>query len=1803
MNRCVLLVLMLSMPWATNAAEAPAGDPVVSLATGTRAFITVTEEQATAGKLKGGLYRRDKTSWKHILTGPLLTDDEEAPVVRQLEIGQMDKSGIMLVVSEGYLQLVTTSSDPKVAESILKLGSNELPLKEVTTGQKRILSPITDAENLSIYVHESVKSGMQAVLVSVKLGEQSVLGEGVTYAFVVKANTKKSKIELQLQPRILDYKFHSPGELASLIVEKSDGQRIVYSQNLVDQFETQLEQNEPELTAQLGRQWDRFLTWSKEKLAELLSPHIALDGDPVPLAYDLIFRRPINNIQFEENWYVNGLDITQVFFPTQARGEVRIDANGEEITVPGVIEMNGSQPLVSFAEAADEATATLFFMGKTGKLLFQSGSTDGMVELQLDGLPNSESIKNIALFLSELPEDDVEGNPKRHLTISFELTDKKGTRGVTQVATIEELPSSVLLAKPYEVLQFYVPQDQLGARHQLSDDNHILFDSLTPAVDSLEAYNLTVDVQAPRMNLSLSSNFDQVFQYVQAQKIAQISDSLFVAFFPETPGVNNPSGVFIAADGSEIKGLQKNAVRGEILVRNLEEGEKVEDLPDRRLPLLGMKLSESSFGEQSRNITVFALDPNRNGGKSGFALAIAANVAEENEYRLALAQLPAFPFSQLVGVKILRGKKEHHNKVLIAVSGVSGKKEFTSVTILDLIQLGRQGAENGPLVLPKGNVVFDKALDDTELSSRFRFSESGVPYFVRTLEIAEDSTHYEVYDVLRGNVLKPAILKGAGKIKFMSEDEAKDGDETFGATYLDQSISWRLYRDQIEKMFGEKSGLLRELAQFEAFKELIAVLDRMADPNATPERRILVLPDALRPLIWDFIGAVYLAEARNKRGFSKENFNADLSVFQHPKSVQENFFANFEYYKAKRKTPNANQQMLIAQMSEILQNPLPLNNSGEANFEIDEVSADSNARAGSIAKNKTKRVPHALYLLSSETPKSIEEFRNEKPAPSIPSLILATPEEMQMLEGNAAAEIDAGLLETFKITEIKNPDRESMFTSLAQIFNDEDVKRLETEFDASEIRKKVQLSKEESFSTVLEYMISRFEALVASKNQSIFESFMRLRSAFSAALFSDRQFRRSRKLDKFFVERVLTQIFDIPVNLSTLPEDDPLRILSRRDAALKLQEAGYAGPFDLKQKVIRVILSQTQADAGKPIPSSIILFGETGAGKTFMFKTLVKMLGLKTYDFNGRTDEQEKAGAMIINVGQLNESGMNVETVLEHADQFLGFTNGRGFLLIDDAHANDDAVKGKILAWIRNLFESPNGMYTTESGKKVPVRNLTVMMTMNPTADQQQIKKYAKDESKPTTEERIIATLSSSNFKVEPSLLKRWGAIISLDLMPAGAKGPELINALGAASREQLTTSGRIGLVDPRVVSQIVNLTTSLDARTFLSASVNELMAAVNDAQSSGSIAMVVPSRSVRLSEPVGGSILDGNQTAAEQIRSWVMNNTRVIALDQSVEGRLSLMKLIVDAYRTPVYEFLVDALMSDMRFAGDEFNQRRLLTPILLAVNDHIALRSSVPLQSMNLSALDFGMRSQRERENFRDIVDRMTDTSIPFIPITFGQAESSANVWQSLLAPGAQAADGLSRKELVYQTSEKIARVTLEHLNRILNTDDVLSIKNEAEWMVSLPASDHKDIREIGKELTNFMWEYLPRMLDDHLKEARAGAPTLNSYAAARLFLYALDRAILKLPWVAVNNLMLKSLDLVSQDQVLSQAPGIQGFMFTNRYRLLKPTTSDLINQIVESSSTYQEATPSYRERLRSEFNDNCKLLLSVPAVEGGA
>ena len=1024
------------------------------------------------------------------------------------------------------------------------------------------------------------------------------------------------------------------------------------------------------------------------------------------------------------------------------------------------------------------------------------------------------------------------------------------------------------------------------------------------------------------------------------------------------------------------------------------------------------------------------------------------------------------------------------------------------------------------------------------------------------------------------------------------------------------------------------------------FPSLSQTLNAMANPENAVEHKVLIVPQELLSMVRRLVYGLYGRDVRgeNTHGWNHHNPHFDLNRL----STATSQTTVLNALNHLRMIGDQRRAVLVAELAEVQRHGRIANQtstgstSNQAPFMIRD---DAENRPMALMGAETPQapsdlLPHLLYLLETEGQRlqphdALAANANPTTRPKVGMLLIGTPEQWAAIRRDLTIENRYHLAERFEAVELTVPSRATRENLLVAAVETPAMRSLNYQFNLEGLGAQTgPVSAEGARSLLLSYLVSRVDQLASDFSQDSTTAFLRVMTEWNRVLVEDLDLRTQKRIDRNFMERLLSRVFPVPLNLRTLPANDPLVVLSREDAPLLFQQAGYHGPLELRVEIIRALLAQTRMNPTHSIPSSMILFGDTSTGKTFLFETLCRIQGRKMYDFVN-TDNNVDADAIIINVGKLvqNSGGdedsevgmMTVDKAIEHVNNFLAQPKGyRGNILFDDLHQAPEAVREKLLIYLRSLLEADRGMVLVRrmgenTPREVPVRNVTLVITVNPKDTEQR-----KDDA-----EALIATLSTTNFKVERSFLARFGAVKNLSRLPMGAKGPKLAQDIRSGSRSSFRTNSRLTLVTGGAIRTAVERFPDAHAREFFSTAAAQLLSVGGESANSGqngnddghSVYLVAARSELGSQAQAGGSgytmrrpYFGGAQLTASgsslsaAIESHIQESTVPLALtaDNSA-AMLQFLRVIVDSFRTHALAAVVEGATDNPQLATQNGPARPFLAPLLHGVTANLALNEQLPLAALMLDYQDFGIQVPHHRNEFQSWIAADTHQLRQVFPLRFADQFRTFDALRAFLDHTQEVREAPSRTRVLTNISNELIGVLRSHLGTILQVDNLDSLPAPDEWLRNLDSSNRTERpQQSTVALRAALIEHFFRMLDqlndrtltENINSERYGR--LNPYSSVRLYLMALDRAMTRLPWGRVTRFMTIALNRATNDPQLGQLPGVQQFLFSNPAALIHPVSHEVVFHRAQNSAAFREWPEEQQVRARTQFDYNCSRLL---------
>ncbi len=1072
--------------------------------------------------------------------------------------------------------------------------------------------------------------------------------------------------------------------------------------------------------------------------------------------------------------------------------------------------------------------------------------------------------------------------------------------------------------------------------------------------------------------------------------------------------------------------------------------------------------------------------------------------------------------------------------------------------------------------------------------------------------------------------------------------------------------------------------------EHQVFPNLSEILLEAADLEESPKHRIIVVPDDLKTLVDKLIMGRWATDVESLQS-AWNHSNPNLALFKVDRSIKNSQDEVLDNFEAMRGAAENRSVALVAEIDDIVKIGRPVrdeDSSGRSYKLYDPASAnggdifsiddrdteeiqknwdekvDETMEASEVASEETEPsqeeaekisvspplppiptdvrssrkendssvFPHLLWYVATEGQK-LQPGRSknwnieDKVDPKVSVLLIGSEKDLVSLEQETQFEGKFfDFREHFEITHLDVPSQELKETLVTKLFERPEIESIGYQFNANEEG----LEQEESRRRLISRFVSRVEATARTFNQEPTSAFIRAFSELRRSLGEDNNLRRSRLLDSSYLERLLSRVFPMPLSMGVLEEGDPLLKMKDPDqAAMELEAAGYKGSLELKSRIVETVLSQTRGtDEGRQIPSSTILFGGTSTGKTFLFKTLVRWLGLKLYDFDKPYDEE--VGAMIVHLGtvvsdeegETDPSKLTVSRLIEHVENFLAQPNGnRGFLLFDDMHKASSKVLPKIMAYIQSLFEAPNGMVRVsrlsrngqaqQEIREIPVRNLNLFMTVNPTVDKKMKERFG-DADGDKLISSVIAALARDDVPIEDSFFARWSDIIDLSQFPMEAKVPSLVDGIRSAAQQEYSANPRLVLATPEILNKVVEQFSDANAREFLGTAIHGILNIPSDVPEAP-LYLVYP----KLTENEvlswenfsTGSTQVGERSGfdSRKINEFIRKNTVVQAVrPDDIKSQMELMDFMLQGFRLHLYGALAQSSQRDEMLAGDFDKRTSWLTPYLLAILTNTKSNDHLPIHEIRLRLGDFGDLTNSQEDEIEEYILTSEKEFGEYFPFDIsGRRESSLSL-SGFLGEDHDEMRSRNRLEVMIDTTERIRRemdrVFLEYF-RMKGEGEL--IEDPSEWIESLNEKDPTEVFEaFGSIMAREFVSFSGKLYGNEIDEVKNSGEfeQMTGYDEARLFLMCVDKAMTQLNWVSATKLIMDVMEYVSHDSSLGQSMPFQQFMFKSAMSPLSTITSAYLHQSVGSSRSIKAISDEKVERFQRRFESNCPSYLRI-------
>ena len=1780
-------------------------------------YMVAVESPNGESDLPPGIYVGDaqQGGWKLAISGEVAMNYKTTQALHMMSFASETERFEALAIINGYLSYFNIESS-EINKNYVSIGTESVPIYDPVLNAYRQLPKIESVYDISIHRVADSREGIQLVIVSQKLKDS--FNSGITYAFYIDFSSLANTSKLACSPVVLEYTFYPVDELRKFVHTFKENQLLLKSTYITRVY---LEPHDEEPS---------FATAWKQNLRKMIEEgryYDAVSSIPVPL-FDLVQFKTVMSSLPDVVSKVGIFNFVQDYDPIFKKSTLKIYQEAKvsytkrlspDFEIPGNIltAFRNDIPFVliqdtgSFIDfynhvfVTDSKKELFFFVDSVPYLLLNN---EVATPLRLESFPLMTS-RIVKFSVAQVMRSPIMGKDFNEMFLISCKGEKPGEEA-TILYKFKYSSSSpeVKLVDSFKINDTFYGSTELKAR--IKDG---LFDHTTECSETIVAYRAKQNVYSPHIDLLNSTSEVRKYDYVEPVYLDEYGTKKEFQYkvFGSMEKPASASGIYYRGTNHI---SYKYVSSGKLLLPK-----------DPKVPYWSTATFNSRKGKYA--LYLLNVDPQYGTGDGTFASYVLIDPLDlrGSEENLTVIDLGGenCGISNLDYVMILVSDSFDSFFILRSVSrGVAGKeKHFIEVKRIDASDMldGRLldrvmfKAQEGPF-----KVLSNERYSADEVIDRIVIGKGGILYWVVSDKLSKTDPYFTLQELGLDRQIRPA--DSTEKLTFAAyRDYMQNGSSsTFSSGYdKGPAYLWKVRRpvdeDGVSKLFQDYGIDRLPSKSFNIFPDYLFFLDGVAHEREN-KKYIVVVPDELKDYV-RYLTYSRLFDGGNEKGWSLQNEGVSFYI---DKGIEKNEAQKYmNYLSSISKHGSAlHKSVLLVDLATINDySRLKAPDALKVKFEdVDPGVDDDIGSLVSPSYIETYVDPHSLfYVLTEGSEISFQEFmKSTERRSNYSSVIVASQSEFDLLrEDLGFAEGYAGqpearydILSMFEIHELQPPSEEAKFNIFKEILNSPDVRKVGYRYNVEAINSEVGDDQEKAEEVFINYLISRMNAESEKSEEDKFRVLTKVFSLLKSTLLNDMHCIRNKVININVAEQVLGEVFDLPINLEYLPDDDPLKILSRADIATLFQEQGGYNGFT-QTDIIDTILSQTNQEPTKPIPASIILFGESGTGKTEFFLALTRVLGLKIYDPKAGEEYNKDAQAFILKCSKIttrassknnslgNAEFMELSVAQEHLKKFLGSPLGkRGFILFDDLHAAEASARNALISQIRTMLDSK----TTDIHEKgkggslaeyrtINNRNITIFVTLNPASDMdERLSKKGGSRKDITLYDKVVASLADKvDGSVESSFLRRFGLVTEMRSFPDEAKRASVADKLRSVILSNFTR-GSLLIPTDSFISAIIGRFPNADARALLSGVNNGVSKKMSKIRQQGNQS---GKSAIYILDVDSSVVSDGfqnkeNLTTEAALIKFIETNTTLYST-QSLEGQLYFTKVMIDNFRNNVFDSLIYALNS----SG--------LAPVIvrlayLAIQKHLEANPSLPLKQVNIDSSCYVGNDGGERIKFLKQIDKSS----------FNSKYEQRVEFQAPVSDIMSVYEGESEYKiptLNYNYMIKVRDFLKGFLGENLGVDNpnfAVGDMSLSDWIDKIELKkNHRYEASFDKTFYSLFKSYFLDVDKVSLSSGSVQIESLSYYTRIRFFLAVIDRAIMSLNWGKVFMFMNTNLTgILKQGEVTSKI-GVQEFLLKRPVSMVRTPVSDNI----EVSLTQKIRQSGMREneiaRQQEIFMDNCRKL----------
>jgi hypothetical protein len=467
------------------------------------------------------------------------------------------------------------------------------------------------------------------------------------------------------------------------------------------------------------------------------------------------------------------------------------------------------------------------------------------------------------------------------------------------------------------------------------------------------------------VNLTLSTSTEMASEYLRPLQEEKIGKNLVYRVFNDAnDGGARKTGVFLS---HQQKGDTASSV-GELIKHPVD---KAAIWDKRVLPIAGM-------GDVL--VEVLVVDKTFSGGKEGTTVLLAISPEDPSLPGKIIQAGIGLKLEELNELLLVPVFSKRHGFFLIASNGKEDPSQ--SVNLYPFTFNPDPVRKNYAIDGKYGSTLASSAMKKGEILESLYYGTDDEIFWSESPDLDPEDLRFRLKNLESSQVFEPA--KVGDKTKYLNlRERAEGGDKgKKGSKGRYEAGLWQVFKKapQEHPIFKEIAKEGQGSSKTRLFPRLMEILKELADPQKPPQRRVVVVPDELKPHLVKMVLGQWLQARDSSERWSRRNPSMELFLFNDfPVESQAGFIEVLNTISME--VSSKQRAVLFADAAEIAKVKKMEDKGGtERLFTIDDDAPTNDDAVDVLAGTEksasaSQTAPHALYLMATEGKRvPVQEF-------------------------------------------------------------------------------------------------------------------------------------------------------------------------------------------------------------------------------------------------------------------------------------------------------------------------------------------------------------------------------------------------------------------------------------------------------------------------------------------------------------------------------------------------------------------------------------------------------------------------------------------------------------------------------------------------------------------------------------------------------------------------------------------------------------------------------------------------------------